>query len=306
MTWSATRCGAHRARDVHRAELRATSRDEAVLDAGGQPDGAGGRNDPRAGSRLHVQDASGGVDELVPVVAVPVQRGPVGVADGVRAGDDARCCRVLDVICRDGESLPQRTIRTVDDMPNNVVHFAIHADDVERARRFYEAVFGWRFEAWGPPGFYNVRTGDDRDPGIMGALHERDEPLDGKGQRGFTCTVSVDDVAAIRAAVIANGGTITYEEVEIPTVGTLTQFLDTEGNELAAMKYLDGVGLGSGSARRAGVEPEPAALDDRPRQGANRFAQRGARVLTDRRPRREREGVGAAFDLARAACVRHR
>jgi uncharacterized protein len=160
----------------------------------------------------------------------------------VGAGDDPRCCRVLDVICRDGESLSQAALVRSTTMSNNVVHFAIHADDVERARRFYEAVFGWRFEAWGPPGFYNVRTGDESDPGIMGALHEREEPLDGKGQRGFSCTVSVDDVAAIRAAVIANGGTITYEEVEIPTVGTLTQFLDTEGNELAAMKYLDASG----------------------------------------------------------------
>jgi len=38
--------------------------------------------------------------------------------------------------------------------------------------------------------------------------------------------------------VKANGGKILYEEVEIPTVGTLTQFVDTEGNELAAMKYV--------------------------------------------------------------------
>jgi len=27
-------------------------------------------------------------------------------------------------------------------VPHNIVHFAIHADDVERARRFYEAVLG--------------------------------------------------------------------------------------------------------------------------------------------------------------------
>jgi hypothetical protein len=122
-------------------------------------------------------------------------------------------------------------------MAHNIVHFAIQADDVERARRFYEVVFGWRFEAWGPPGFYNVTTGDDDHPGIFGALHGRDEPLTGSGIRGFTCTVAVDDLLSIRERVIANGGTITYEELEIPTVGTLTQFLDTEGNELAAMVY---------------------------------------------------------------------
>ncbi len=127
--------------------------------------------------------------------------------------------------------------RRVRAMVHNVVHFAIHADDVERARRFYEVVFGWQFEAWGPPGFYNVTTGAGDHPGIFGALERRAEPLSGTGTRGFTCTIAVDDLPAIRERVTANGGTITYEEVEIAGVGTLTQLLDTEGNEVAAMVY---------------------------------------------------------------------
>ena len=122
-------------------------------------------------------------------------------------------------------------------MVNNVVHFAIHADDVERARRFYEAVFGWRIEPWGPPGFYDVHTGTDDHPGIHGALHARSEPLSGTGVRGFTCTVAVDDLGAIRDRVVANGGTVQHDEMVIPTVGTHMQFLDTEGNEFAAMVY---------------------------------------------------------------------
>ena len=36
-------------------------------------------------------------------------------------------------------------------MPNDIAHFAIHADDCQRAKRFYEAVFGWTFEPWGRP-----------------------------------------------------------------------------------------------------------------------------------------------------------
>ena len=39
-------------------------------------------------------------------------------------------------------------------MANSVVHFEIFASDVERARKFYERVFGWKFEAAGPPDFY--------------------------------------------------------------------------------------------------------------------------------------------------------
>lgn len=84
---------------------------------------------------------------------------------------------------------------------------------------------------------FRIVTGDPDRPGIQGALHQRDEPLTGGGTRGFTCTVAVDDLTAIRERVTGNGGTITYVEIQIPTVGTLTQFLDTEGNELAAMVY---------------------------------------------------------------------
>jgi uncharacterized protein len=119
----------------------------------------------------------------------------------------------------------------------NVVHFAIHADDVDRARRFYSAVFGWRFQSWGPPGFFQVFTGTDEHPGIEGALHGRHETLTGTGMRGFECTVSVDDLPAIEQAVLSNGGTVVQSGFHIVSVGTLLTFLDTEGNTVNAMKY---------------------------------------------------------------------
>ena len=99
-------------------------------------------------------------------------------------------------------------------------------------------MFGWRFEAWGPPGFYRIHTGTRESPGIEGALHGREEPLTGTGTRGFECTIAVDDVPGIRKRVVEHGGEIVYEEVTIETVGTLTQFRDTEGNVVSAMHYL--------------------------------------------------------------------
>lgn len=131
-------------------------------------------------------------------------------------------------------------------MANNVAHFAIHADDVERARRFYETVFGWRFEAWGPPGFYRIVTAPPDDPGMEGALHGRLEPLEGRGVRAFECTVSVDDLSQVRAAVVAGGGTVVMDGFDIPTVGTVLQFVDSEGNAVSAMRYLTPPGGGVG------------------------------------------------------------
>jgi len=122
-------------------------------------------------------------------------------------------------------------------MPNNVSHFDIHADDLARARRFYERAFGWVFRAWGPPDFFLIQTGPDRDPGIGGALTRRHDPVNGPGMIGFQCTISVDDIDAIAAAIEANGGKITQPRTVIATVGTLIQFHDTEGNVVCAMQY---------------------------------------------------------------------
>jgi predicted enzyme related to lactoylglutathione lyase len=96
-------------------------------------------------------------------------------------------------------------------MPNNVKHFAVHADDVERARKFYESVMGWQFTAWGPPGFFLIKTGTNENPGVHGALQGRREIVAGKPMFGFECTIGVDSIDETIA--------------------------DTEGNVVGAMQY---------------------------------------------------------------------
>jgi len=118
----------------------------------------------------------------------------------------------------------------------HVAHFAINADDVSRARSFYEKVFGWRFEAWGPPGFFQI-TSNGGTPGPLGALQKRRELIPGQRTVGFECTVAVADVDAVAASVVANGGTILIPKVLIPTVGYLIFFRDPEGNAVGAMQY---------------------------------------------------------------------
>ena len=118
-------------------------------------------------------------------------------------------------------------------MPNHIRFCAITAEDVERARKFYEAVFGWSFEDWGPPGFYVIRGA-----GLAGALQERHEPLT-RGALPFEITIGVDDLGDIENRVVAAGGTITAGRMRIETVGELIYFTDTEGNRVGAMKYVN-------------------------------------------------------------------
>lgn len=122
-------------------------------------------------------------------------------------------------------------------MPNNVKHFSINADNVARARKFYENAFGWKFTPWGPPNFYLIRTGSEDDPGLHGALQGRREIVAGKPMFGFECTIGVASIDETIAAVEANGGKIVMPKFEIPTVGTLIFFEDTEGTVVGAMQY---------------------------------------------------------------------
>jgi uncharacterized protein len=115
-------------------------------------------------------------------------------------------------------------------MSNNLAFFAIHADDLSKAQRFYERVFGWKFEPWGPPGFFLIATGDKADPGVPGALQKRHELVPGQRLTGYECTIGVDDIDAIEKAVVANGGKVILPKCEIPTVGYLIKIQDTDGN----------------------------------------------------------------------------
>ena len=115
-------------------------------------------------------------------------------------------------------------------MPNHVSYFAVHADDVPRARKFYEAVFGWSFEPWGPPNFYLIATGGEQVGPLRGALQERHEHAPGQKMIGFECTISVANIDETIRAIEANGGRIAAPKFHIPTVGIVAYFFDTEGN----------------------------------------------------------------------------
>ena len=117
----------------------------------------------------------------------------------------------------------------------NLAHFAINADDVPAALRFYGNVFGWRFNEYGPEGFYQLRPPEGGD--VMGALQPRRELAPGQPTIGYECTFAVPDVDAVVAAVLANGGRILMEKTTIPGVGDLVFFADPSGNVAGAMRY---------------------------------------------------------------------
>lgn len=121
-------------------------------------------------------------------------------------------------------------------MPATLRHFAINADDVPRARAFYEQVFGWTFTPWGPPGFYQTRSSGG---GHLGALQGRRD-IGGHRMPGMELTFGVDDLDGTVAAIEAHGGKVLMQPFQIEGVGRLVFFQDSEGNVAGAMQYDEG------------------------------------------------------------------
>jgi predicted enzyme related to lactoylglutathione lyase len=115
---------------------------------------------------------------------------------------------------------------------NSLCHFAINALDTDRAVSFYEAVFGWRFQAWGPPGFSRTEVA-----GLHAAIQQKqDEPFP-TVIGNFECSIAVDDVDRVAALIVENGGEITLPKVTIPGVCDLARVKDTEGNTFSIARY---------------------------------------------------------------------
>jgi predicted enzyme related to lactoylglutathione lyase len=127
-------------------------------------------------------------------------------------------------------------------MANHIAHFEIFADDVERARRFYEQAFAWRFEVGGPPDFYQIITGPKAEHGISRGLIAKRRGSTAQGAiNSFRCTISVSSIRDSVAAIEAAGGKLRSAVIDIPEVGKVVEFADTEGNIVCAMQYVAGL-----------------------------------------------------------------
>ena len=116
---------------------------------------------------------------------------------------------------------------------SRVVHFELHADDPERAGKFYAAAFGWEINNWGGEGgdYWLVTTGDENDRGIDGGILKREDP-----KATTWVTVDVDDIDEAIGKVEAAGGSVVVPKAPVPSIGYLAYCTDTEGNVFGMMQ----------------------------------------------------------------------
>jgi predicted enzyme related to lactoylglutathione lyase len=112
-----------------------------------------------------------------------------------------------------------------------VVHFEIPADRPERAVKFYKKVFGWKIDKWGPVDYWLVTTGEDKEPGINGAITSKSDFV-----AVTTNTVGVASYDNAVKKIAEAGGKVLMPKTAVPGIGYMTYCKDTEGNVFGIMQ----------------------------------------------------------------------
>ena len=125
---------------------------------------------------------------------------------------------------------------------DKVTHFEFPWDDKERAKKFYENVFGWKPFEWEAFGYTSWQTGpvdekmQPKEPGFINGGSSKRDP-----QMPYPMFyVDVSNIDEALEKIQANGGTIVRGKTPLGeggAMGFLAWFKDSEGNILGLSQY---------------------------------------------------------------------
>ena len=123
-------------------------------------------------------------------------------------------------------------------MDHTIVHFEIPADDVEKLRKFYSALFGWKIEKMpGPMKYFGIQTVPINDkgmplrPGVNGGMMKKQNP-----EHKPVNYIAVESVDEYVQKIEALGGRVIVPKMEVPGIGWWASALDPEGNQFAIIQ----------------------------------------------------------------------
>ncbi len=125
-------------------------------------------------------------------------------------------------------------------MDHTIVHFEIPADDVERLRKFYSQLFGWKIEKTeGPTDYWFIQTvpvdekGNPTRQGVNGGMIKKQNP-----EHKVTNYILVESVDEYSKKIEALGGKVIVPKMEVPNMGFWAMAIDPEGNHFAVWEEI--------------------------------------------------------------------
>ncbi len=125
---------------------------------------------------------------------------------------------------------------------HTIVHFEIIADNVEKLRKFYTELFGWKIEKMpGPMEYWNIETVPVNEhgmlvrPGVNGGMMKKENP-----QQKGVYYIAVESVDEYAKKIKALGGKVIVPKQEVPGIGWWALALDPEGNSFAIFESKHG------------------------------------------------------------------
>jgi uncharacterized protein len=124
-----------------------------------------------------------------------------------------------------------------------IVHFEIPANDIERAKKFYNDLFGWKIEKWPgtddsqltsaatgqPMEYWLITTTDDKgNKALGGGMMKRQMP-----EHHVTNYIGVKSIDEYKSKVEKLGGKVLAPKHTVPGMGYFALCLDTENNPFA-------------------------------------------------------------------------
>ena len=123
---------------------------------------------------------------------------------------------------------------------DKVVHFEIPAEDVKRAKKFYESVFGWQTNDIPEMDYTMLITSptDERNMpkekgAINGGMMKRSDKV-----KSPVVTISVSDIDDTVKKLEKAGGKLVLPKVKVEKMGFSAYFKDTEGNVVGLWQNL--------------------------------------------------------------------
>jgi uncharacterized protein len=115
------------------------------------------------------------------------------------------------------------------DMPT-IVHFDIPSDNIERSKKFYSELFGWKIDKWSGSSeameYWLISTVDDKgNKAVGGGMGKRQSP-----QQQITNFIDVESVDEYSSKVERLGGKVISPKMPVPGMGYMAVCTDTENN----------------------------------------------------------------------------